>query len=123
MEVEVRVSQNNIFRIHLISMSHKPFLRCKILPHCQFWRIRLENRFFKLFNNDVKTSFIGEDVLYRSQMNPNRLFLLYCILSSTITSIWPRGGRPATPFSSPSHILLIFSSEPPLNPRPFNIIF
>ena len=25
--------------------------------------------------------------------------------------------------SSPNHILLIFSSEPPRNPRPFNIIF
>ena len=33
----------------------------------------------------------------------------------------PRGGRPATTISS--HILLIFSSEPPLNPRPSNIIF
>ena len=34
-----------------------------------------------------------------------------------------RGGRPTTLISSPSHILLIFSSEPPRNPRPFNIIF
>ena len=34
-----------------------------------------------------------------------------------------RGGRPATTISIPSHILLIFSSEPPLNPRPSNIIF
>ena len=31
---------------------------------------------------------------------------------------WTRGGRPATTISSPSHILLIFSSEPPRNPRP-----
>ena len=29
-----------------------------------------------------------------------------------------RGGRPATTISSPSHILLIFSSELPRNPRP-----
>ena len=29
-----------------------------------------------------------------------------------------RGGRPPTPISLPSHILLIFSSEPPRNPRP-----
>ena len=36
---------------------------------------------------------------------------------------WTRGGRPATTISSPSHILLIFSSEPPQNPRPSNIIF
>ena len=34
-----------------------------------------------------------------------------------------RGGRPTTSISSPNHILLIFSSEPPRNPRPFNIIF
>ena len=34
-----------------------------------------------------------------------------------------RGGRPATTIYSPSHILLIFSSEPPRNPRPSNIIF
>ena len=34
-----------------------------------------------------------------------------------------RGGRPTTSISSPSHILLIFSSEPPRNLRPFNIIF
>ena len=34
-----------------------------------------------------------------------------------------RGGRPATTISSPSHILLIFSSEPPRNPRPSKIIF
>ena len=33
-----------------------------------------------------------------------------------------RGGRPATTIFSPSHILLIFSSEPPLNPRPSNIV-
>jgi len=31
---------------------------------------------------------------------------------------WTRGGRPATTTSCPSHILLTFSSEPPLNPRP-----
>ena len=29
-----------------------------------------------------------------------------------------RGGGPATTISSPSHIFLIFSSEPPRNPRP-----
>ena len=29
-----------------------------------------------------------------------------------------RGGRPATTTSRPSHILLIFSSKPPQNPRP-----
>ena len=34
-----------------------------------------------------------------------------------------RGRRPATTISSPSHILLIFSSEPPLNPCPYSIIF
>ena len=33
-----------------------------------------------------------------------------------------RGGRPATTIFSPSHILLIFSSEPPLNLRPSNIV-
>ena len=33
-----------------------------------------------------------------------------------------RGGRPATTISSPSHILLIFSSEPPRNSRSSNII-
>ena len=32
-----------------------------------------------------------------------------------------RGGRPTTPISSPNHILIIFSSEPHRNPRPFNI--
>ena len=31
---------------------------------------------------------------------------------------WARGGRPATTTSRPSHILLIFSFEPPRNPRP-----
>ena len=34
-----------------------------------------------------------------------------------------RGGRPTTSISSPNHILIIFSSEPHRNPRPFNIIF
>ena len=34
-----------------------------------------------------------------------------------------RGGRPTTSISSPNHSLLIFSSEPNRNPRPFNIIF
>ena len=34
-----------------------------------------------------------------------------------------RGGRPVTTISKPSHILLIFSSEPPRNPSPLNIIF
>ena len=34
-----------------------------------------------------------------------------------------RGGRPTTSISSPNHILIIFSSEPHQNPRPFNIIF
>ena len=34
-----------------------------------------------------------------------------------------RGGRPATTISRPSHILLIFSSEPPQNPRPFVLKF
>ena len=33
-----------------------------------------------------------------------------------------RGSRPTTTNSRPSHILLIFSSVPPRNPRPFNII-
>ena len=33
-----------------------------------------------------------------------------------------RGGRPTTLISSPSQFLLNFSSEPPQNPRPFNII-
>ena len=33
-----------------------------------------------------------------------------------------RGGRPATTISSPNHILLIFSSEPPRNPRPLIIM-
>ena len=33
-----------------------------------------------------------------------------------------RGGRPTTT-SRPSHILLIFSSEPPRNPRPYSIFF
>ena len=31
-----------------------------------------------------------------------------------------RGGRPTTSISSPNHILIIFSSEPHRNPRPFN---
>ena len=30
-----------------------------------------------------------------------------------------RGGRPVTTIFHPSHILLIFSSEPPRNPSPF----
>ena len=34
-----------------------------------------------------------------------------------------RGGKPAITIFSPSHILIIFSSEPPQNPRPFNIVF
>ena len=33
------------------------------------------------------------------------------------------GGRPTKTISCPSHILLIFSSEPPRNPRPLNFIF
>ena len=36
---------------------------------------------------------------------------------------WVRGGRPTTTNLSPSHILLIFSSEPPRNPRSFKNIF
>ena len=44
-------------------------------------------------------------------MNLNISFLLGCSVSA-------RGGRPATTISHPSHILLIFSSEPPRNPRP-----
>ena len=35
----------------------------------------------------------------------------------------PRVGRPAKSTSRPSHIILISSSEPPRNPRPFNIFF
>ena len=34
----------------------------------------------------------------------------------------PRGGRPATTISRPRHILFIFSSEPPRNPRPSIIL-
>ena len=41
----------------------------------------------------------------------------------TLTKRSARGGRPATTISRPSHILLIFLSEPPRNPRPFNVIF
>ena len=33
-----------------------------------------------------------------------------------------RGGRPVTTISRLSHILLIFSSEPPRNPRPLIIM-
>ena len=33
-----------------------------------------------------------------------------------------RGGRPTRTISCPSHILLIFLSEPPRNPHTFNII-
>jgi len=33
-----------------------------------------------------------------------------------------RGGRPASTTSRPNHILLIFSSKPPLNPRPLFIM-
>ena len=33
------------------------------------------------------------------------------------------GGRPTTTISTPSHVLLIFSSKPPRNPRPFKNIF
>ena len=40
-----------------------------------------------------------------------------------ITLCTVRGGRSVTTISSPSHILLIFSSEPPRNPRPSNTIF
>ena len=43
----------------------------------------------------------------------SRMFLLHCL---------PRGGRPTITISRPSHILIIFSSEPPQNPRPSNII-
>ena len=38
-------------------------------------------------------------------------------------SVSTRGGRTTTTIPSPSHILLILSSEPPRNPRPFKYIF
>ena len=38
--------------------------------------------------------------------------------SYNIIACGEKGKRPATKISSPSHILLIFSSEPPRNPRP-----
>ena len=34
-----------------------------------------------------------------------------------------RGERPATTICSPCHVLLIFSSEPPRNPRPSNFFY
>ena len=40
----------------------------------------------------------------------------FYLMSST------RGGRPATTISRPSHILPIFSSEPPRSSRPLSII-
>ena len=46
------------------------------------------------------------------------LFVIYFSFVHHLT----RGGRPATTISSPSHILLIFSSEPSRNPRPSNFI-
>jgi len=55
--------------------------------------------------------------------------MIYDVNSSALkkkylsTKMESRGGRPTISISSPNHILLIFSSEPPRNPRPFNIIF
>ena len=46
------------------------------------------------------------------------LFNAYSSLRKYIFLGCGRGGRPTTSISSPSHILLIFSSEPPRNPRP-----
>ena len=44
------------------------------------------------------------------------------ICKNTLQYTW-RKGRPATKISCASHILLIFSFEPPRNPRPSNLIF
>ena len=52
------------------------------------------------------------------------MFLKECFskLGHFFSDTLARGGRPATTTSRPIHNLLIFSSEPPRNPRPSNII-
>ena len=59
-------------------------------------------------------------ILPPTPTTPSPYFL---IIPSNPTLPHTRGGRPTTSISSPNHILLIVSSEPPWNPRPFNIIF
>ena len=61
---------------------------------------------FLLFHNFLDTSFS-----YFFFINFESFFLKFTY------GQW-RGGRSATTISRPSHILLIFSSEPPRNPRP-----
>ena len=64
--------------------------------------------------NELKLGFSAE----------NSLFTTACRTVEKINELCTvRGGRPTTSISSPNHILIIFSSEPHRNPRPFNIIF
>ena len=65
--------------------------------------------------------------LQQAQLLPQFISILKIRKKSKKKLSWIKGlsrrGRPATTISSPSHIILIFSSDPPRNPRPSNIIF
>ena len=72
--------------------------------HNEIW-VKKQNKFRTVVSKF--SSFFGYPIF---EFNPVLVYYL------------TRGGRPATTISRPSHILLIFSSETPRNPRPSTII-
>ena len=72
---------------------------------------------------DPSSSFPSNIFLTFQYFLQHRTILFISKLDKNPQSWVTRGGGTATTIYSPSHILLILSSEPPLNPRPSNIIF
>ena len=61
---------------------------------------------------NVKLSYVYSPFKWRS--------IIYILEKLLVEDVLSEEGRPAAIFSRPSHILLIFSSEPYKNPRPSN---
>ena len=90
-----------------------------------FQTITTKIRGFRIFFVDFKNR--NRSLIHRNVNFAIRHFetlnTLNCIWSIALFTAWTikgprRGGRQATSTSRPSHIILIFSSEPPRNPRP-----
>ena len=73
---------------------------------------------YKMCSSDLQKEYIGPTKSvhptkqYKDAVEPNEILQI-----NSVT----RGGRPVTSISRPSRILLIFSSEPPWNPRPSHL--
>ena len=119
----VRVVQTVLWKRLTMEMSHHSKIHfCGISAF--FWEILKKwkrARYFRIFLSCFPI-FIAE-VLQLFEAFPH-IFEAIPFFKKNIKNFihWGRGGRLATTTSRPSHILLIFSSEPPRNPRPSFII-